>query len=118
MDHELMNVCNEMLNEAHYGQRQEFPKRASGQSGAVEAGRGLSYQNNKLGLPTTNMAAGSVAGMAQFGNPTEQEEGEVIDKATVLGLVDNILDGLDTNVHMERVAAMILGELKKKIQKL
>ena len=115
-DKALNNIYGEMiLNEAHYGQRQEFPKRASGQTGAVEAGRGLSYQNNKFGLTPPNMAVASGAGSAQFGNPTEQEEGELVSKSAVIRMIDTFLDGLDSGVPTERVAVMTLASIKKLI---
>lgn len=118
-DNALNSLYGDMiLNEAHYGLRKEFPELASGQKGAVEAGRKLSYKNNKIGLPVSNMGDASAAGDVPFGNPYEQEEGESVDKAAVFAMIDEINGELDISNSTDRVAIMALGELKNKIKKL
>lgn len=74
----------------------------------------LSYRNNKLGIVPNNLAADSLAGNVQFGNPYEQEE-EVSDIAKVLKEIDFLMADLDGSSPTDRVAIMVLGKLKNKI---
>jgi len=85
---------------------------------ATPAGDKLSYRNNKMGMGVSNMAADSLAGNVQFGNPYEQEEVLVdgsMDKQELLGEIDKLLSGLSDSSPTDRVAVMVLSQLKKKI---
>lgn len=84
-----------------------------------QANPGNTYNNNKLGTATPNIAAQSLAGNVQFGNPYEQEEtieGD-ISKHDMFVLIDGLASTLDENNHADRMALLVLGQLKTKIKK-
>jgi hypothetical protein len=74
----------------------------------------LTYRNNKLGIVPNNLAADSLAGNVQFGNPYEQEE-EISDIDKILKEIDVLMSDLDESSPTDRVAIMVLGKLKNKI---
>lgn len=79
----------------------------------------LSFRNVKLGTPEPNMAASSVAGNVQFGNPFEQEENiqdKPVSLATICNEIDTLYNSLDSSSPTDRVALMVLGRLKSKIK--
>ncbi len=82
----------------------------------------LSFRNVKIGTQEPTMAASSLAGNVQFGNPFEQEE-TVQDKPVSLATVCNEIDALcssslDSANPTDRVALMSLGRLKTKLKTL
>jgi hypothetical protein len=112
---DLGNVYDdEILKENVNGLRYDHPKITRGTVAPQTAGKNLSYRNNKLGLDIPNLAADSVAGNVQFGNPYEQEE-TVCKVSEVLKEIEELCNELDENSATDRVALMVLGKLKQKI---
>jgi hypothetical protein len=106
----------EMFVEHVGGLRYDHPKITRGVVAPQTAGKNLSYKNNKLGLDIPNLASDSLAGNVQFGNPYEQEE-TVCKVSEVLKEIDELCNELDENSATDRVALMVLGKLKQKINK-
>ena len=106
----------EILEENVDGLRYNHPKITRGVVAAQSAGPNLSYRQYKIGLDTPNMAADSVAGNVQFGNPHEQEE-TVCSVSEILKEIENLISDLDESSPTDRVAIMALSKLKQKINK-
>jgi hypothetical protein len=104
----------EVISESVSGLRYDHPRIPRGVMAPQTAGGNLSYRNNKLGLDVPNLAADSLAGNVQFGNPHEQEE-SVCSKGMVIKEIDNLLSDLDESSPTDRVAIMVLGKLKERI---
>jgi hypothetical protein len=102
------NVIQENVS----GLRYDHPKITRGTIAAQTAGGNLSYRNNKLGLDVPNLAADSLAGNVQFGNPYEQEE-EPEFRNKLLKKIEELSSDLSESSPTDRVAIMVLGQLKK-----
>jgi hypothetical protein len=118
--HELSNIyAKDLLMEEMRGLRYDYAKIAGGMSAPDEAGRGLTYKNTKLGMEVPNLAADSLAGNVQFGNPYEQEEGlddVPISRNKILSEIEKLMGDLNESSPTDRVALMVLGQLKQKIK--
>lgn len=65
----------------------------------------------------SNMAAVSQAGGIEF-NPVEQEEDKALSKSKVLGLIDSSMATLDSKNNSDKTALLIMGILRKQINRL
>lgn len=87
----------------------------------VVAKPNLSIRNYKIGTQQPSILAASEAGNVPFGNPTEQEE-EIINKnisnLKVINLINSEISKLDHASPTDRVALMVLENLKNKIKSL
>lgn len=80
---------------------------------------GISMRKNKIGINEPSMAADSLAGNVQFGNPYEQEEvveGSV-SKQEICSIIEELSKELDSSNPTDRTALMVLGQLKTRIKK-
>lgn len=78
----------------------------------------LSFRNVKIGTQEPSMAASSQAGNVMFGNPTEQEEvitDGPISKTKLCNLINYYSNSLDSASPTDRVAIMVLSQLKQEI---
>lgn len=106
-----------VVEEGYRGLSVDQTPQIKGMQAPTLAKPSLSYRNNKMGTAEPTMAAASGAGNVQFGNPYEQEE-EVtgsIEKQAVLNFINELESTLDDANNNDRVALMVLGELKNKI---
>ena len=80
---------------------------------------GLSIRNVKLGTAEPSVAADSLAGNVQFGNPYEQEEviEGAINKKDVCAMIDELSKTLNDSNPTDRAALLVLGQLKTRIKK-
>lgn len=117
--HELSQIYdNRLIQEEFKGLRIDHPRITKGVSAPQLASPGHTYKNNKLGMTIPNNAAESLAGNVPFGNPYEQEEGvedAPVSRNWLSGEIDKLMETLDESSPTDRVAMMVLAQLKQKI---
>lgn len=117
---ELSSVYNDhLILEQTRGIRVDSPKIAGGMKSPHDVGQGLGYRGMKVAEISQNAAADSLAGNVPFGNPHEQEEGvddAPVSRNRVFSEIDKLMGDLNESSPTDRVALMVLGQLKQKLR--
>jgi hypothetical protein len=111
---------NQLITEETRGLRVDFPKIAGGMKSPHDPGQGLGYRGMKVAEISQNAVADSLAGNVPFGNPHEQEEGlddAPVSRNRVFSEIDKLMGDLNESSPTDRVALMVLGQLKQKLNK-
>ena len=113
MDDGLSRICARVIEENWEGLTINRPPVKGGYTPPQESQMSLRYKGIKIGGPEVNMMDQS---LASGQNPYEQEEGESVDKNSVINLIDKHLSKLDIHNNLDRSAIMILTDIKQKLK--
>ena len=110
---------DQIITEETRGIRVDSPKITGGMKSPHDSGQGLGYRGMKVAEISQNAAADSLAGNVPFGNPHEQEEGlddAPVSRNQVFSEIDKLMKDLSDSSPTDRVALMVLGQLKQKLK--
>lgn len=113
MDQELSRICARVIEENWEGLTMNRPPIKGGTTPPQESQMSLRYKGIKMGGPMVNQMDQS---LASGQNPTEQEEGECVEKSAIISLINSHLEKLDINNNLDRSAIMILTDIKQKLK--
>ncbi len=113
MDKGLFDAYEDILEESWGGLAMNRPSIKGGLQAPQDTKNTLSSASSKIGIEQGSLYNQS---QASGQNPYEQEESRAIDKQKIYGIIDYLLNDLDSSKITDRAAVMVLGKLKKLIK--